>query len=529
MLLDRFAKLANDTIASSRFRSIALVVVLLLVVVGIARCKTAWFDDTAYASKAVNWCLNGSTGTPIYPGTLAAEFSTRPGYAVTLGTFYKLFGIGFTQTRIFGLLCYLGLLAAGYSVFRQLGCNKIASQAAVLLLAIDPAMVWHVRAGRPDLPAAFLVAAGTAALLFGLKSSCSRRRVSGTVIGGICLVAAPLVHPYSVPAVGLVLLAFLIAAFRNERRIGLIAGLSVGCLIPTLAYGLFLASHWDAVAAHMNAAAEFLKEESTAKPGVLELLKEEITRRWVRSFLIEPFRLVMIAIGLSLLWRKSRAATSICLMWIVAYFLILWLKVPKDTHYQILQLALPTAVLIALVIDAALKGSSSEDAVPIPRRTRWVPALWLCSLLMGTALLSLFPVASVIQWDERSHAMLEQEVARVIPSGSIVAVDPSAYFASVANDCTTYYSKLLWRAAKSDEAAQLAFQRDLLTKHGVEYLVLYHESPPLDVSEVEGISLEPVETIGMERRPLPFARDPEYLFDVYRVVRTGTAADGKAR
>ena len=84
MLLERCANLAENIMKSAAFRAGALMVVLLFVVVGITRCKTAWFDDTSYASQAVSWCLNGSTGNPIYPDTLAAEFSTRPGYAVTL-------------------------------------------------------------------------------------------------------------------------------------------------------------------------------------------------------------------------------------------------------------------------------------------------------------------------------------------------------------------------------------------------------------------------------------------------------------
>ena len=155
MLLERCANLAESILKSTLFRAAAMAVVLLLVVVGITRCKTAWFDDTAYASRGVNWCLYGETGNLIYPGTPGAKVTINPGYSISLGSFYKLFGIGFTQMRLFGLLCYLGTLVAGYAVFRQLGCGQIASQAAVLLLAIDPAMVWHVRAGRPDLPTTF--------------------------------------------------------------------------------------------------------------------------------------------------------------------------------------------------------------------------------------------------------------------------------------------------------------------------------------------------------------------------------------
>ena len=61
MVIERYAKLTEKVLASSRLRSVALLVVLLLVVVGITRCKTTWFNETAYASQAVDWYLHDET------------------------------------------------------------------------------------------------------------------------------------------------------------------------------------------------------------------------------------------------------------------------------------------------------------------------------------------------------------------------------------------------------------------------------------------------------------------------------------
>ncbi len=51
---------------------------------------------------------------------------------------------------------------------------------------------------------------------------------------------------------------------------------------------------------------------------------------------------------------------------------------------------------------------------------------------------------------ERSHYLLEREIADIIPAGSTVAVDPSAYFACVANRCQTYYRHYKFRGAQDD-------------------------------------------------------------------------------
>ena len=367
-----------------------------------------------------------------------------------------------------------------------------------------------------------------ALLLSGLGAREPRRTVLGSLAGGVCAATAPLFHPYAVPAVGVVLVAFLVAAWRRPDRVRLIVGMVVGCLVPTALYLSYVVNHWEAFNNLVGSAAGFFKEPDTASLNIIESLREEIARRWTRAYLLEPFRLLLILAGLSVIWRRSRAVAALCLTWIAVYFLILWLKVPKDTHYQIIQLALPTAMLIALAIDSVLKRDKGASKIAIPNRARWAPAMWLCSLTMGTALLSLFPIAAVMQWNARSHSDIVKEVALSVPRESIVAVDPSAYFASLANDCTTYYVEFKRRGAHLDPEGQARYQRDLFTDHGVEYLILDHETEPPNVAAVDGIALEPMGTIGQARAALPFAKDPEYHFDVYRVIRDeARAVDGE--
>ncbi|NQU26390.1 MAG: hypothetical protein HQ567_34325 [Candidatus Nealsonbacteria bacterium] len=432
--------------------------------------------------------------------------------------FYNVFGIGLLQTRAFGLICYVGVLCTFYLLVRQLGCRAVVAQMALLLVATDRSLVWQVRTGRPDIFAILLICASSYALVYSVQKSNGHLARLAASLGGAFALLAPLAHPYTVPAVLIICLSFFVALWRGKLFGLLLVPLLLGCLLPAIPYLGYLYYHREVIVLLFFRSSQFLNEVNTQTPGLGDLLRQEITQRWVPAIAVEPFRLVLALCGVAILWKRNRCILGIVSVWIVTYFLICWLKVPKDTHYQVLQITIPMGVLVAMTMEAAGIALGKREAVSTSTLARTVAIMWWCSFAVGIGLLMLYPLTAIMQWQERSHNNLVLEISNCIPRHSIVAVDPSAYFACLENDCRTCYWRLKDRGSWGDEDMQKTYQRGLLDR-GVEYLVLNHTSSRSTSLSNQTCRIEFLDTIGMPKANLPFAKDPPYHFDVYRVVR----------
>src|SRR5262249_53475570 len=135
--------------------------------------------------------------------------------------------------------------------------------------------------------------------------------------------------------------------------------------------------------------------------SVFSLLKEEAAKRWVRGVFIEPFRLMLIMVGSHVLWRTRRPLLLLALSWISAQFVALWLRIPKDTWYQTAYVALPLALLGALIISECGVGGRAGASRRFSR-ARIVTGLVCLAFGWGLVLVSLYGLTAVLQWRERS-------------------------------------------------------------------------------------------------------------------------------
>ena len=519
-------------IPSSRILTAALVLVVILAALGVDRCWVAWYDGSAYASCGVNWHLSGCTGSSVRPGEFGHSMTVAPVHSIALGTWFKLVGVGLTQARVFHLVAYLGALLLFYLLVRKLGCSLVAAQAATLLVGVDRWMIRPVRGGRPEPFVVLLVLGACYALAYASRSSDRRKSVVAAAIGGMFLVLAPLSHPYSVPAVAVVGIAFLVVCFRSRQRVALLGGFFFGCLPPLLCYGGYLWTVWDTIAESYARAAAYIKEPSDQTPGIGERLVAEFSRRWGRWCVWNPFCWLLVSGGIGLCWRKQRPIAIIALLWLVTYYLVLALFIPKFTSYQLAYVVPALGVLVALVIDAAIPAISDTELRGSRLRVAALLLLWWCSLLVCILAMARYPALALLQWHERSHANLVSQIRLHIPEHSVMAVEESAYFASLANKCTTYYVRFNTRQGEQ-EARQLSRQgespwtgplqqryfHELLLHHGVEYVLLYHNAPAPLILPGKDWSLRFLTTLGVPKRPLSFDFEPDYHYDLYKVIR----------
>jgi len=494
----------------------SLAIVALTMSLGLTRCKTAWFDETAYAAPAIDWCQHDQMRLVNYPNVASAKATLFIVHPLLLGTFFKLFGIGLVQSRAFVLLCYLLLLAVCHRLFSAWKLPSYAAWMGVLTLAVDPAIVWQVRSGRPDMLPILLTAitAWVLTLCYQWPTRVGRRCLA--CVGGALAALVPITHPYAVPGLSVVVLAWLLATFRGgDRRESLASTLFLiggGMLALAILFVCFFPPLPDLLAG-MAIGNAYLAENREAGLGVPRRILIEITRRWARGSFIEPIRWLFLLVGFPLAARSHRMLVSICVCWLLVLFAFLAIWVPKNTWYQTAYAALPMAGLIAAVADAIGEAGASRRII--------LPLLWVTSFALGFALLVLYPVAAIQQWQLRSHDLLKQKLIELIPPGSVVACDPGAYFANIENGCTTYYSYLKLRGLDHDPVLSNAYQKGLISQSGVRYFVINREIFP---EVLQGAVF--LGTTGMLKQASWFVQDPSYDFDVYEIRNAESAPEG---
>jgi hypothetical protein len=185
----------------------------------------------------------------------------------------------------------------------------------------------------------------------------------------------------------------------------------------------------------------------------------------------------------------------------------------KTTWYQVAYVTLPLNVLITFFLDHAARSTTALA----PSLGKWLvntaAILGALTLITGISSLALFPAASLLQWQSRSHVALEAAVSRSIPSHSRVMTDPGAFFAVLANDCIPY--PIPHRVVKTSLMPYLQKEIQRVLRE-VDYVILLHDGPSLTQIFPPGDSLYGLEcTIGGPGSDLPWIHDGHYWFDIY--------------
>jgi hypothetical protein len=149
--------------------------------VGLTRCKTSWMDEAAYASRAVNFADSRGLGMAFLrqPPTAVDGFVVDP---VLRGTWFKVFGAGIFQNRMFNILFLSGGCLLFYMACGLLQLSLFARLLGMFLLALDSSWVWFIRSGRPDPSALLLISIAFFSLTRILTGSLLPSRRAGWAI-----------------------------------------------------------------------------------------------------------------------------------------------------------------------------------------------------------------------------------------------------------------------------------------------------------------------------------------------------------
>ncbi|RMF08488.1 MAG: hypothetical protein D6763_09875, partial [Alphaproteobacteria bacterium] len=398
-----------------------------LLAIGIDRCKTSWFDEDVYASKAVYWHEERMPAETAYYQFMeysSPYFITHP---ILLGTWYDLFGVGLLQTRLFNLFVAALIMWLFWNTIRSLGFARHYAYVGALLVGLNVAVVWQVRSGRPDLLAVLMVSLSVYSLC---RLTLPERYAAKSVVGwsGLFIFAcalAVLCHAYAVPAIALLLTVY-VASLRGRGSLAKrsLIGAVLATAIVLLGYAFYGYLNWDRFVAAWSAHTRFVNEVSDTRTSLTADLAAEF-KRVMRGSLIQVFQWMVIVLGSYYgAWRRrdvafryrTGAMWGIACVWFLGYCLTLFWWVPKGTWYQMVYVAVPVSCLAVFGLKSLVDR--------FPNRKKFVFGFGTVLLLgEGVVFASLYPIAAVCQWESRSHSALTQQLSEYVKPGDRVAVD----------------------------------------------------------------------------------------------------------
>ncbi|MCM3900983.1 MAG: glycosyltransferase family 39 protein [Pyrinomonadaceae bacterium] len=260
----------------------AIVVVYLTAAMACALTQRPWWDEAVHGSPALCLITRGFMGTPVLdafsrwfplPGINEYTYQMMPLYMLAQVPWYKLFGFGVIQMRMFSMFWGLIALASWFFIMKSLSRDIKVALLTVGLLAIDYTFVHSSSEGRPDTMSMALGFAGLATYLtlreekFWLGVFLSHTLVAGSFF----------THPNGVmPFIGLLF----VAVYYDWTRIRLryLVTAAIPYLVGAICWGIYISKAPEFFKAQMsgNASGRFQGLISPASA-----LKAEIGKRYL--------------------------------------------------------------------------------------------------------------------------------------------------------------------------------------------------------------------------------------------------------
>ncbi len=215
-------------------------IVLLLAIVLYAMAYSVIFvggpsfygDDTTYLGLAEN-VLTGSYVEGSY------IFSIRPMQIYPIAFFYWAFGVDMLTSSAWDITAFLGTIIVAFYVGKEI-YDERAGLIAALLIAFFPLVVILAPTVSDDITMMFATSLAMMGILFG------KRRGSRLwyLVGGMALVASPLITPEGAVGVIVALLYVVIEVLRKKIRVNLIS--------VHLVYGILIAGFVTMIFNYVN-------------------------------------------------------------------------------------------------------------------------------------------------------------------------------------------------------------------------------------------------------------------------------------
>ncbi|HUJ11281.1 MAG TPA: glycosyltransferase family 39 protein [Verrucomicrobiae bacterium] len=403
----------------SGFAWVAAVVTvfLFLQLPGLTRLPAFGGDEVQYAEAAVNLLTTGRLAIPIWGssrGFNEAFYINVPGYPLVLSGVYKVWGLGFWQTRLPALVCALFCLVLVMRMARLAGCEWWTAAAGASVLAVAPSFIQATRTGRPDTAAIFLALACLWVVLSSRHASEPRARAK-PVLAGVLIGMGVMMHPNVLPvALGCVILLWLDEPRgpRVERTALFISG----AILPVVPWFLIGVSHWPAFREQFIPWASM---NSVLGGNPLIALRDEILQRYCRGYKLGPAWIVLLTVSLLLgfrhLWKQNRVVRGCLIVWLVQFVCFAFARTKEEA------LLVYTEPCIAVVAAVLLQAICRQPKLQTHKLARWsvIAAVGLV-LVNGLGLMVVRYWMMGTQWAARDYAVVEQKLSARIPPGARV-------------------------------------------------------------------------------------------------------------
>ena len=500
----------------SKLKIVFLILAGLLAIVwlgGLTRCKTSWYDEAAYASRAVNFADNRGMGMAFLkqPATAADAFVVDP---LLRGVWFKVFDVGIFQNRIFNIVCLLGGCLFFYMACGLLQFSLFAKLLGMFLLALDSSWVWFIRTGRPDPSALLLISISFFCITRILTNSPSlSRRLGWAILCGISIALSFICHAYSIPT-GCWFIVFLFVSMRppfspSKEKFMILAGLAAGGLLVALGYMPYLVANGQKIVSSFDFSRRYVGQEVTRSISILTTIITEL-RRWLRGSLImfPAWLLVFRTIFTGLKKNHSPRRTWIVFggSWIAIHFISCLVLLPKHNWYPIGYAAIPFCFLAAMAMDIQSKERTKLTQVFY----RWIG---IGAVVWNLGLALIYPITAALQSRERSPEAAKKDFLAYLPRESTVACDFNPYL--VLCECgfrpVFIYPSVI--PYMNDEVFKGRYLIEVI--NSVDYIVLSHGDKLPDLFPNQ---LQYMRSVGSPKKDLKWAKDPPVWFDIYYVI-----------
>ncbi len=224
----------------NRMQDAACVAFLLLLALAawlplLTKNPTPGGDEPGFVDPAATFARQGFLGTSLYlgqlPGMERHVYWQPPIYFVSLGLWFKAFGVGLVQARLFSVLCGLVIVVCVYRLAR-LWASPRQSLGVSALCALSVWVGEGARVARMDALCAAFVLLCAAYYLQALRRTA---RPAAYSLAGVLAGLALLTHPLGIVAIVAVLLHMAWRRRRGAEFAAVLAPLFL-CLLGWLAY-----------------------------------------------------------------------------------------------------------------------------------------------------------------------------------------------------------------------------------------------------------------------------------------------------
>jgi len=261
------------------YATIGTLLTFLVLALLLAATRPPQSDEGHFANAGAALATQGRFVMPMWTSWIPTldqrVYSNMPLYFVTLGAWFKAFGVSWTSFRalsvLFGLVMVLSLLSTMRSITRE----RAAFVAALVFVALNYDLV-NLSSARYDVMTAALSWAGIASYLALRERSLDK----AVLVANTLLAAACMTHPYAV--FGMVGLAtFAIVLDWRAIRLRHIALAAAPYIVALAAWGLYIAKDPAMFRAQF---AENASGRLQGRLGPLAMISAEIRERYIGRF-----------------------------------------------------------------------------------------------------------------------------------------------------------------------------------------------------------------------------------------------------